>query len=203
MDTAFDTGPWIALAIEYGPRILGALIFLIVAWILAGWTRRIVRRALERTEFDATLTIFFAGLARWGVLILAILACLGLFGIQTTSFAAVIGAGGLAIGLAFQGTLSNFSSGVMLLAFRPFEVGDFIKAAGVSGTVKEIQLFYTTLDTPGNERIFVPNEQISGGIIENFTHHDVRRVAVDVGADYGAPIDDTRAVLEKAVASVE
>lgn len=203
MDIPIETGPWIALAIEYVPRTVGALVFLFAAWIAAGWARRAVRRGLERADFDPTLTTFFAGLARWAILIMAILASLGLFGVQTTSFAALIGAAGLTAGLAFQGTLSNFSSGIMLLATRPFEVGDYISAAGVSGTAKELQLFYTILDTPGNERIFVPNNQIFGDVIQNFTYHDVRRVGVDVGAAYGAAIDDTRAVLERAATSVE
>jgi small conductance mechanosensitive channel len=126
-----------------------------------------------------------------------------MFGIQTTSFAAVIGAAAFAIGLAFQGTLSNIASGVMLLIFRPFKVSDVINAAGVTGRVIEIGLFTTCFDTLDNRRIFVPNALIFGGTIENVTYHEKRRVDVSVGTDYGADLDEVRAVLERSIASVE
>ena len=152
---------------------------------------------------DDTLGIFLSNLARWAILIMAVLAALGMFGIQTTSFAAVIGAAGIAIGLAFQGTLSNIASGVMLLIFRPFTVNDVIKAAGVTGKIIEIGLFTTSFDTADNRRIFVPNALIFGGTIENVTYHAKRRVEVSVGTDYSADLDEVRAVLERAIVSVE
>jgi small conductance mechanosensitive channel len=134
---------------------------------------------------------------------MALLAALGMFGIRTTSFAAVIGAASLAIGLAFQGTLSNIASGVMLLIFRPFTVDDVINAAGITGKVIEIGLFTTAFDTLDNRRIFVPNALIFGGTIENVTFHEKRRVDVSVGTDYGADLDEVRAVLDAAVATVQ
>ena len=190
-------------AVAMSIRVAGALLFLAVAWMVGAWCRRCVRKALTKTHVDETLSIFLANAARWTVLLLAVLAALGMFGIQTTSFAAVIGAAGLAIGLAFQGTLSNIASGIMLLVFRPFTVDDFINAGGVNGRVVEIGLFTTTFDTLDNRRIFVPNSLIFGGTIENDTYHDVRRVDVAVGTDYGADLDEVRAVLERAIGNVD
>jgi small conductance mechanosensitive channel len=133
---------------------------------------------------------------------MAALTCLNRFGGETTSFAALIGAAGLAIGLAFQGTLSNFAAGAMLLIFRPYKVGDEVNVAGYTGTVREIELFTTAIDTPDYRRIIVPNSSIFGAVIENVTHHPVRRFSVGVGTAYSADIDETRRVLERAVRSV-
>lgn len=188
---------------EYGASAVGALLLLLAAWIVAGIVSRLVRKSLARTEFDETLTKFFAKFAWWVVLASAVIGCLGIFGVETTSFAAVIGAAGLAVGLAFQGTLSNFASGVMLLAFRPFKVGDVVNVAGQSGKVDEIGVFTTTLDTFDNRRFIIPNSTVFGSTIENITHHAVRRADVDVGVSYDADIDQTREVLERAAASVE
>ncbi len=128
--------------------------------------------------------------------------CLSKFGVETASLAAVIGAAGLAIGLAFQGTLSNFAAGAMLLVFRPYKVGDTVVVAGHAGTVDEIELFTTTLDTPDKRRVIVPNSSIFGAVIENHTHHGARRFEIPVGAAYAADVDQTRAALERAVQSV-
>jgi small conductance mechanosensitive channel len=189
--------------VSFATNAAGALAFLVVSWMVAGWVRRLVRRAFSKAAVDDTLGIFLSNGARWAILIMALLAALGMFGIQTTSFAAVIGAAGLAIGLAFQGTLSNIASGVMLLVFRPFKVDDVINAAGVTGRVIEIGLFTTSFDTLDNRRIFVPNALIFGGTIENVTYHAKRRVDVSVGTDYGADLDEVRAVLERSIVSVE
>jgi small conductance mechanosensitive channel len=186
----------------YAVRVIGVFILLAIAWLVSAWVRRAVVRSLERASFDPTLTKFFGSAARWAVLLVAGLACLGVFGVETTSFAAVLGASGIAIGLAFQGALSNFAAGVMLLVFRPFQIGQFVNMAGVMGTVDAIGLFTTTVDTPDNRRIVLPNSSIFGTTIENISHHDVRRADVDVGVDYGASIDRTREVLERAAANV-
>ncbi len=188
---------------DYGVRVIGVLIALWLSFKLSGWLGSNITNTLRARKFDATLSIFFGSLTRWLVLVSAILACLSLFGIETTSFAAILGAAGLAVGLAFQGTLSNFSAGVLLLVFRPFKVGDFINAGGQSGTVVEIGLFVTALDTPDNRRIIVPNSAISAGTIENISHNSVRRVEVAVGIDYTADLAQTRSVLEAAALSVE
>jgi small conductance mechanosensitive channel len=128
--------------------------------------------------------------------------CLSYFGIETTGFAAVIGAAGLAIGLAFQGTLSNFAAGAMLLIFRPYKVGDLVNVAGHLGKVTEIELFTTTIDTLDRRRVIVPNSSIYGTVIENVTYHAWRRVDVPVGVAYAADIDETRAALDRAIRSV-
>ncbi len=192
----------ITLITSYAVKIGGVLLALFVANLIAGWVGSLVERRLTKVKFDNTLTRFFARSARWAILIMAVLACLGVFGIETTSFAAVIGAAGLAVGLAFQGTLGNFAAGIMLLVFRPFKVGDVISSGGVVGGVVEIDLFTTTLDTPDNRRMIVPNGTLFGATIENVTHHSTRRVDISVGADYGADVDATRKVLEKAAATV-
>lgn len=191
-----------AMAQEFALDLLGVVVLLAVTWVAAGWARRALRRALERAKFDATLGRFAANALRWTILILAMVACLEIFGIKMTSFAAIVGAAALAIGLAFQGSLSNLASGVMLLIFRPFKVGDVIGVAGQLGTVNEIDLFMTEIDTPDGRRVILPNGQIFGNTIENITHHPRRRVEVLVGVAYEADIDQTRAVLERAILSV-
>lgn len=193
----------IPMMTTYGVRVLGVLALLAVVWIFGGWSRKLVRRSLARVKFDETLTIFLGNVTRWAVLLMGALGCLGIFGVETTSFAAVLGAAGLAVGLAFQGSLSNLASGVMLLIFRPFKVGDFIAVAGEKGKVQEIGMFTTMIDTPDNRRIILPNGAIFGSTIENVTFHEVRRVDVSVGVDYGADMDATRGVLEGAVTKVD
>ena len=191
--------PWIG---DYGARVVGVLVLVLVAWILSSWLERFVVRALGRASFDLTLTKFFGSVARWVLLVLAGLAALSIFGVETTSFAAIIAASGLAIGLAFQSTLSSFAAGIMLLVFRPFKVGDVVKTAGETGVVDEIALFNTRLDTFDNRRVILPNSAVFGSTIENVSHHPHRRADVSVGVDYGADIDETRRILESAVESV-
>ncbi|MEX2171359.1 MAG: mechanosensitive ion channel domain-containing protein [Pirellulales bacterium] len=181
-----------------------ALVFIVMftAWTASAWASGAVQSSLTKLRFDATLTKFLAKLVRWGVLLMATLGCLGKFGVETTSFAAVIGATGLAIGLAFQGTLSNFAAGAMLLIFRPYKVGDVVHIAGYAGTVDEIELFTTSIDTSDNRRIIIPNGEIFGAVIENITHNRLRRIDVSVGVSYSADIDRTKDVLLAALKSV-
>jgi small conductance mechanosensitive channel len=182
---------------HFGTQVIGALVLLLVGWIVAGWMGTRTARVLTKAKVDETLTRFFGTLTKYLVIVLVILACLSLFGVQMTSFAAILAAAGFAIGLAFQGTLSNFSAGVMLLTFRPFKIGDVVNTAGIVGKVVEIELFTTVLDTPDNRRIVIPNSSIFGSTIENITYHDTRRVDVNVGTDYSANLDRTREVLEQ------
>lgn len=191
------------LVTTWAMRVVGVLLFLIAAWIVAAWFGRRVQRGLERREVDPALTGFLAAAGRWVIAIAAVIAALGIFGVETTSFAAVLGAAGLAIGLAFQGSLSNFAAGVLLLVFRPFKVGDVVNTGGVTGKVDGIGLFTTTLDTFDNRRLIVPNKAVFDGTIENITFHDTRRVDVAVGVEYGAPLDRTREVLERVVAETD
>jgi len=184
------------------PRIVGVLVALVVALWISAWLQGRLTTTLLARNFDKTLSIFFGSLVRWLVIAASVIACLGVFGIETTSFAALIGAAGLAVGLAFQGTLSNFAAGVMLLVFRPFKVGDYVVAGGKEGVVAEISLFVTALDTLDNRRIYVPNTAIGAGPIENFTEHPVRRVDIDVNIGAGQDLDATRAALQAAGDSV-
>ena len=193
---------WIYVAEHYGLRAMLVIVLMIVAWTFSGWAAALVRRGLTRVKFDETLTKFIAKSVRWMILLLVALACVSKFGVETSSFAVVLGAAGLAIGLAFQGTLSNFAAGGMLLMFRPYKVGDAVNTAGVSGSVNEITLFTTEIDTWDGRRIIVPNSAIYGSVIENIWHHPRRRVEVEVGVSYEADIDATRQVLEKAIQNV-
>jgi len=190
------------MIVRYAPPIVGVLVLLLVAYIVSGWVGRLVARLLTRAKVQKTLSTFFGNCARWALMVLALVACLGVFGVETTSFAAVIGAATLAIGLAFQGSLSNLAAGVMLLIFHPFKVEDFIKVEGQLGTVKEISLFTTELDTVDNRRIILPNGKVFSSTIENFSFHEVRRVDVSVGVEYPADLDRTREVLTQAAAEV-
>jgi small conductance mechanosensitive channel len=199
MFEAFDYSRLVPFALD----LLGAIALLIVILWAAGWARRITQSSLDRSRLDRTLTRFAANVARYGVLVLGGLAVLSLFGISVASFAAILAAGAFAIGLAFQGTLSNFSAGVMLLVFRPFRIGDVVTVAGVTGKVVELDLFTTQFDTPDNRRLVVPNSEVFGSTIENVTFHPVRRVDVAVGTDYGADLRATRGVLEDVVGSIE
>ena len=190
------------LLTQYGPPIVGVALFLLVAYILSGWISRLVLKALTRAKVERTLAKFLGSITRWGLMVMALIACLGVFGVETTSFAAVIGASALAIGLAFQGSLSNLAAGVMLLIFRPFKVADVISVGGQLGRVESISLFNTQLDTFDNRRIIVPNGTIFGSTIENLTHHPIRRVDVAVGVEYEADLDRTRQVLQSAATGV-
>jgi len=191
------------LVVTYTTRVLGVIVILVLAFVVAGWASRTLVGRLNKVGFDTTLTKFLGSMSRWAIIIFAILGCLGIFGIETTSFAAVIGGASLAIGLAFQGSLSNVAAGAMLLLFRPYKVGDTITVGGRTGKVDTIDLFMTTLDTPDNRRIIVPNGQVFGTTIENVTFHDRRRVDIPVGVSYDADIDETRAVLAKAAERIE
>jgi small conductance mechanosensitive channel len=201
-DWELSQADWLLLLQITVFKALLVLILVFLTWTISAWMSGIVARGLTRIKFDETLTKFIAKLVRWAILLLAGLACLSTFGVETTSFAAVIGAAGLAIGLAFQGTLSNFAAGAMLLVFRPYKVGDVVNVAGNVGKVYEIGLFSTAIDTFDKRRFIIPNSQISGAVIENITYHAARRVEVEVGTSYSADIDQTRQVLEQAIASV-
>ena len=177
---------------------LGLVIF---AYFVAKFASRIASAPVCK-RVDETLGKFVGKLVFNAIIVGTLLGVLGKFGVDVTSFAAVLGAMGFAIGLAFQGTLSNFSAGILLLVFRPFKVGDVVVAGAVSGRVNEIDLFTTTMDTPDNRRIIVPNSAISGSTIENVTFHAHRRVEITVGVAYNCSVDETRAALIAAAESL-
>ncbi len=189
------------LATTWGLKLLGAIAVFAVGRAVAKWARKSVRKALKKGDMDETLIPFTASLVYYLVLAFVVIAVLGMVGIQTASIIAVLGAAGLAVGLALQGTLSNFAAGVMLLVFRPFGKGDFIEAGGVKGTVQSIGIFTTQLNTPDNVGIWLPNSKVWGDKIHNFAANDTRRVDLVVGIDYGddiqTAIDTIRRVLDK------
>ncbi len=170
---------------SYGLDVLGAVAILIVGLLVAKWARHATDSALGKvSRLDQTLRRFFASLVKYVVVIFTVLAVLNQFGVQTASLIALLGAAGLAIGLALQGTLSNVAAGVMLLIFRPYKVGDFVDVGGQSGTVFELSLFVTELNTGDNVRIFVPNSQIWGNAIKNVSFNATRRVDLLIGIAY-------------------
>lgn len=188
---------WLALIFD----VVVACAIAVVAFIGAGIVNRQVRNLGRRHErFDETLFNFLGTVARYTVLTFAAIFILARFGIQTASLIAVIGAAGLAIGLALQGTLSNLASGLMLLAFRPFKVGDYITAGGESGTVTEISLFTCELTTPDNVQVFVPNSDIWSGAIHNYSVHDERRVDLTFGVGYDANLKTAEQVIRETLA---
>ena len=192
----------IGLVSTYGMDVLGAIIVLLVGLWLSGWVQRAVRKVMERSSrVEATLVGFFSSAARYVVLIVTGMAVLDRFGVETTSLVAVLGAAGLAIGLAVQGTLSNVAAGVMLLAFRPFKVGDFVEAAGQAATVQELNLFFTVMATVDNVRITIPNGQIWGATLKNFSANPIRRVDVVFGISYDADIDKAMDAIRDLVSS--
>ncbi len=175
-------------ATSYGLKIIGAILILIVGRIMAGVARNIVRKVLNRRKVDETVSSFLGTLVYTIIIIAVLLAVLGKFGIQTTSFVMVLGAASFAIGFALQGSLSNFASGVMIIVFRPYKMGDFIEVAGVAGVVREIHLFNTIIDTPDNIKVIVPNGKITGDVIKNVTGNDTRRIDLVIGIAYDSPI---------------
>ncbi len=189
-----------AKAAAYLPSVVGALIVLVVGLWVAGRVKKVVAAGLSRSgRIDETLRGFLSSLAHYGVIILVIITTLGVFGVPTTSFAAVIGAAGLAIGLALQGTLGHVASGVMMLGFRPFDVGDYVEAAGVAGTVKHISLFTTELATPDNKKIIVPNGKIFDDVITNYAGYATRRLDLVFGISYSDDIDKAIALIRSEV----
>jgi small conductance mechanosensitive channel len=185
----------VTLVSTWGLRVAGALAVLILGRLACGAARKAVRRGLESRGVDASLVPFISNLVYFVLLAAVVIAVLGLFGIETTSLVAVLGTAGLAIGLALQGTLANFSAGVMLLLFRPFHVGDYIEAAGAAGTVSEIGVFSTTLNTPDNVRIILPNSGIFGATIKNYSANDTRRNDIVLGISYDDDISNAIAVV--------
>lgn len=184
-----------ALLTFYGLKVVAAIaIFIIGRWVAKG-IKNLIRRMMEKAKVDETLTGFVANLSYIALLAFVIIAALNQLGIQTASFIAVLGAAGLAVGLALQGSLSNFAAGVLMIIFRPFQVGDFIEGGGVAGEVEEIQIFTTQLKSPDNKTIIVPNSKMMGDNIVNYSAKGSRRVDLTFGIGYEEDIDKARGVL--------
>ncbi len=190
-------------AITFGGRAIGALVVLVGGYLLARFARRLVHRLLTRLDTAPAVVSFSSRLSYATVLILAVVATLARFGVETASFVAVLGAVSFAIGFALQGSLANFAAGLLILVLRPYKIGDFISAAGVMGTVRDVQLFTTVLSTPDNVQVLVPNGRIYGDIITNFSVLQTRRMDLAVGIAYDASIQRALEVLQEVVADDE
>ena len=191
----------VELAMLYGVQVILALTILIVGKWVAKKIANIVQRVLAKNNVDPAIQHFVGSLVSWVLIIFVVIASLGQLGIQTASFVAIVGAAGLAVGLALQGSLANFAAGVLILIFRPFKVGDFIEVAGVSGVVQKIQIFTTELNSPDNKKIIVPNGGVISGNITNYSANDTRRVDLVFGVGYGDDINAAKAVLQSVVAA--
>ncbi len=191
------------LVSTWGLSVIGAIAVLIIGRMVAGMIRNSIRSGLERGGTDKALVPFISSIAYYGALTVVIIAVLNLFGIQTTSLIAVVGAAGLAVGLALQGTLSNFAAGTMLLVFRPIHIGDWVEVAGVAGAVQEIGIFTTTIHTGDNVKIICPNTALYGDIIKNYSANETRRIDLVMGIGYGDDIGVAIDAMTKIVQAEE
>jgi len=185
---------------EYGLKIVGALVIFLVGRWVAKLLSTLAGKAMTKAKVDETLVRFIKDLCYVAMLTFVIIAALANIGVQTASFIALIGAAGLAVGLALQGSLANFASGVLMLIFKPMRIGDFVEAGGAKGTVKEIGIFTTVLSSPDNVRIIVPNAQVMGGNISNYTINGTRRVDMVIGISYEDDLKKAQNVIEKVLA---
>lgn len=183
--------------IEYGPKLLGAILVLVLGlWIIKLITRG-VAKSLSKSKIDPSLTPFLRSLTNILLKVMLIISVMGMIGIQMTSFIAVLGAAGLAIGMALSGTLQNFAGGVMILIFKPFKVGDFIEAEGYMGTVISISIFTTILNTPDKKRIIIPNASLANNSLTNYSAEPQRRVDWTFGMAYGDDVENFRKAINK------
>ncbi len=187
---------WLAF---YGLKIIAAIAIFIVGRWVAKILRNTVKKMMTRNKVDQTLVSFVGSILYAVLIVFVVIAALNQLGIQTTSLIAVLGAAGLAVGLALQGSLSNFAAGVLMIIFRPFKAGDYIEGGGVAGTVEDVQIFTTQLITPDNKLIIVPNSKIMGDNITNYSAKDTRRLELVVGVGYGDDLDLARRVLQSVI----
>jgi small conductance mechanosensitive channel len=198
--TGFDwVGLWETVrtaGLDFGMNALIALVIFFVGRIIARLVTKGLHNMMQSQEVDKILETFVCNLAYWALMLFVIIAAINQIGVQTTSLIAIMGAAGLAIGLALQGSLANFASGVLIVMFRPYRVGDFVEAAGIAGAVLQVQILTTILKTGDNKQIIVPNGQIMNSIITNFSAHDTRRVEMTVGVSYDDDLDKVRSTIQ-------
>lgn len=187
--------------VEFGINLITAIAIFYIGRVIVRLLVRGLHRAMQAQEVDKTLESFVCNLAGLVLLTFVIIASVSALGIQTTSLIAVLGAAGLAIGLALQGSLSNFASGVLIVLFRPYKVGDWVEAAGIAGTVVEVQILTTVFRTGDNKSIIVPNGQVMDSVITNYSANDQRRIDMVIGVSYGDDLDKVRATLEDLIAA--
>lgn len=186
---------------EYGLKVLAAIVIFFIGKWIAGIIATGIRNGLKAKSVDDTVNGFVYNMVYWALYIFVILAALGQLGIQTASFIAIMGAAGLAVGLALQGSLSNFAAGVLLVIFRPFKVGDYVEAGGASGIVEDIKIFSTQMRTPDNKTIILPNATIMNDNIVNYSTKPTRRVDLVIGVGYDAHLPDVKKILKEVVAA--
>lgn len=189
------------LGIDFAIKAATALAIFLIGKFAIRLVVRALSKLMEKQEVDKTLETFICNLVRTALMVVVIIAAIGAIGVETTSFIAIFGAAGLAVGLALQGSLSNFASGVLIVLFRPYRVGDFIEAAGIAGSVEEVQILTTILKTGDNKQIIVPNSQIMDSIITNYSANDTRRVDMVVGVSYDDDLDKVRKTLQELIAA--
>jgi len=187
-------------AMLYGINIVAAVAILVVGKWLAGRLKKLFQAALEKHDVDTMLSVFITNIAYCAMVAFIFIVALGILGIQTASFVAVLGAAGLAIALAFQGSLSNLAAGVMLVTFRPFNLGDFVEVAGISGKVEQISIFTTTILTGDNKNVIIPNAALSAETITNYSANPTRRVDMVFGVGYNDDLDKVRSIIEEVLA---
>jgi small conductance mechanosensitive channel len=185
--------------VGFAKNIIIALVIFYVGRMAIGLVVRALRKLMQKQNIDKTLETFVCNLVRMALLVVVIIAAIGALGVETTSFIAIFGAAGLAVGLALQGSLSNFASGVLIVLFRPYKVGDFIEGAGISGSVEQVQILTTVLKTGDNKQVIVPNSQIMNSIITNYSANDTRRVDMVVGVSYSDDLDKVRTTIRELV----
>lgn len=189
--------------INFALQVVLAVVVLVIGMKLIGWLRKILRKTLEKRDADTGLIQFLDSLVKVLLYLMLAMSILQKFGVETTSVVAILGSAGVAIGLALQGSLANFAGGVLILLLKPFKVGDYIVQGSLEGTVTEIQLFYTTLLTPDNRRVVLPNGQLSDNSLTNVTAEDKRRLDIKVGISYNSSIQDAKKIMGKLAADDE
>ena len=188
-------------ALDFGLKLLAAIVIFYVGRMIVRIITRGLRKVMEAQNVDQILVSFISNLVSMILLVVVVIAALGALDVPTASFVAILGAAGLAVGLALQGSLSNFASGVLIIIFRPYKVGDWVEAAGISGAVEEVQILTTVLKTGDNKKVIVPNSQIMGGVITNYSANDMRRVDLVVGVSYDDDLDKVRSTIEELIAA--
>lgn len=187
--------------IDYSPQLISAFLILFVGLYAIRLINRFVRKLMLRREMDPTLATFLGDILLWALRVLLFISFISKLGIESSSFVAILGAAGLAIGLSLQGSLSNFAGGMLIILFKPFRIGDFIEAQGVSGTVAEIQIFVTKLLTVNNQTIFVPNGQLSNGNITNYSMQENRKADISIAVSYETDLKNAKEIIMKVLKS--
>jgi len=187
------------VGLDFGIRLIAAIAIFFIGRIVVHFVTKGIRKVMESQEVDKILQTFVSNLVYWALMIFVVIAAINQVGVQTTSLIAIMGAAGLAIGLAMQGSLANFAAGVLIVMFRPYRVGDFVEAAGIAGSVLQVGILTTVLKTGDNKQIIVPNAQIMGSIITNYSANDTRRVDLVIGIGYDDDIDKARDTLQALV----